>query len=147
MEWETTVMTHEVTEQETHESKPQSLAEAASPERYERNWAVAAHLASVAGWVGIPFGHILAPLVVWLIKKDESEFVRGQAIESLNFQISMTIYALVAGAVAATVIGLVVAIPAIIVIAIGDVIYTLVGAIRVSEGVAYRYPWTIRLIS
>ncbi len=129
------------------EEQPPALVTEASPTSSEKNWSVAAHLASVAGWVGIPFGHILAPLVVWLLKREDSEFVRGQAIESLNFQISMTIYAFAAGAVAATIIGLVVAIPAIIAIAIGDIIFTFIGALRVSEGVAYRYPWTIRLIS
>ena len=113
----------------------------------EKNWAVAAHLASVAGWVGVPFGHILAPLVVWLVKKDESEFVRGQAIESLNFQISMTIYAFVAGLLAITIIGLVVAIPAFIAIIIGDIVLTVIGALAVADGRPYRYPFTIRLLN
>ena len=113
----------------------------------EKNWAVAAHLASVAGWVGVPAGNILAPLVVWLVKKDESEFVRGQAIESLNFQISMTIYAIVAGLVAFTIIGLVITIPALIAIVVGDVIFTIIGAMQVSEGEPYRYPLTIRLLN
>jgi uncharacterized Tic20 family protein len=113
----------------------------------EKNWAVAAHLASVAGWIGVPVGNILAPLVVWLVKKDESEFVRSQAIESLNFQISMTIYAIVAGLVAITIIGLVIAIPALVAIIIGDVVLTIIGALQVSEGKPYRYPLTIRLLS
>lgn len=113
----------------------------------EKNWAVAAHLASVAGWLGVPAGNILAPLVVWLVKKDESEFVRSQAIESLNFQISMTIYAIIAAAVGFTLIGLVIAIPAFIAIVIGDVIFTIIGAMQVSEGEPYRYPMTIRLLN
>jgi len=91
-------------------------------------------------------GHILAPLLVWLIKRDESEYVRIQALESLNFQISMTLYALAAGILAITVIGLVIAIPLIIAIAIGDVIYTIIGALAVSRGENYRYPFTIRLL-
>lgn len=117
-----------------------------SPNRIERNWAIGAHLASVAGWIGIPLGHILAPLVVWLVKKDESEFVRGQAIESLNFQISMTLYAFVAGLLAITVIGLIIAIPVIIAVVLGDILFTVIGALRVNEGEAYRYPFTIRLL-
>ncbi|MDF1658286.1 MAG: DUF4870 domain-containing protein [Verrucomicrobiales bacterium] len=140
-------MKNETTNDEAVTSSPPALITEVSPGRAEKNWAVGAHLASVAGWVGIPLGHILAPFVVWLIKKDESEFVRGQAIESLNFQISMTIYAFIAGILAVTIIGLIVAIPAIIVIAIGDIIYTFIGAMRVSEGEPYRYPLTIRLFS
>ena len=119
----------------------------AGPQGTEKSWAVAAHLASVAGWIGIPFGHILAPLVVWLVKKDESEFVRSQAIESLNFQISMTIYAFGAGLLAMTIIGLVVAIPAFIAIVIGDIVLTIIGALAVADGRPYRYPLTIRLLS
>ncbi len=116
------------------------------PRAEDRTWAIGAHLASVAGWIGVPMGHILAPLLVWLIKRDESEYVRIQALESLNFQISMTLYALAAGILAITVIGLVIAIPLIIAIAIGDVIYTIIGALAVSRGENYRYPFTIRLL-
>ena len=119
----------------------------ASLQPNEKNWAVAAHLASFAGWLGVPLGNILAPLVVWLVKKDESEFVRSQAIESLNFQISMTIYAFVAGVLAFTIIGLPIAIPAFIVIVIADIILTILGALEVSAGKPYRYPWTIRLLN
>lgn len=116
------------------------------PTSDERLWAVGAHLAAVAGWVGIPMGHIVAPLVVWAIKRDSSEFVRRQSIESLNFQISMTLYAFLAGLLAITVIGLVVAIPMILVLIVSDIVLTLVGAYRASQGEAYRYPCTIRLL-
>lgn len=117
------------------------------PSATERNWAVGAHLASVAGWLGVPFGNILAPLVIWLIKKDDSEFVRSQSIESLNFQISMTLYALFAVAIGFTVVGLIVAIPALFALVIGDIIYTIIGAVSVTKGEPYRYPLTIRLIN
>lgn len=120
--------------------------EGEGPDRTERSWAIGAHLASVAGWIGVPLGHILAPLLVWLIKKDESEFVRSQAIESLNFQISMTLYAFCAGLLAISVIGLVVAIPGILILIVADIILTIVGALRVNDGEAYRYPATIRLL-
>ncbi|MEM7602785.1 MAG: DUF4870 domain-containing protein [Verrucomicrobiota bacterium] len=116
------------------------------PGSNERSWAVLAHLASIAGWVGIPMGHILAPLLIWVFKKDESEFVREQSIESLNFQVSMTLYAFLAAVLAMTVIGLIVAIPALIAIVIGDIVLTIVGALRVNKGASYLYPWTLRLI-
>ena len=85
--------------------------------------------------------------MVWLVKKDESEFVRSQAIESLNFQISMTIYAFAAGLLAFTIIGLVIAIPAFIAIVIGDIILTILGALEVAGGKPYRYPLTVRLLN
>lgn len=115
------------------------------PRPEDRTWAVGAHLASVAGWVGVPMGHILAPLIVWLIKREESEYVRVQALESLNFQVSMTIYAFGAGILALTIIGLVVAIPLLLALVIGDVVFAIIGAIAASRGESYRYPLTIRL--
>ena len=63
----------------------------------ERSMALLAHLGALAGTV-VGFGHILVPLVVWLVKKDESEFVRRNALESLNFQISMTIWVAISSA-------------------------------------------------
>ena len=125
-------------------NSPEAVVSGGDISREEKNWAICAHLASVVGWVGVPFGHIIAPLVVWLIKKDESDFVRRQSLESLNFQISMTIYAFLAGLLAITIIGLVVAIPLIIILVAGDIILTIVGAVKVNEGVAYRYPATMR---
>ena len=116
------------------------------PESEERLWAVAAHLASVIGWVGVPAGHLLAPLLIWLFLRDRSEFVRIQALESLNFQISVTIYSLAAAAVAFTVVGLVVAVPALFLLVLFDIVLTIVGAVRVSQGETYRYPLTIRLV-
>jgi uncharacterized Tic20 family protein len=49
----------------------------------------------LAGYV-VPFGNIIGPLVVWLTKKDESAFVAEHARQALNFQISMTIYFILA---------------------------------------------------
>lgn len=137
------------------ENQPITTTDAASPPAIkgaelspnEKNWATAAHLASVVGWVGVPFGNFLAPLVILLMKKDDSEFVRSQAVESLNFQISMTFYIFVSGIIAMTIIGLVVAIPAILAIVLGDIIFTILGAVSVSNGEGYRYPLTIRLVN
>ena len=57
----------------------------------EKNYAMLAHLLALAGLI-LPFGSIIGPLVIWLIKKDESPFVDKNGKESLNFQISTTIY-------------------------------------------------------
>jgi uncharacterized Tic20 family protein len=55
------------------------------------------HLSALAGFIGVPLGNIIGPLIIWLVKKDEIPFVDLQGRESLNFQISMTIYGTVAG--------------------------------------------------
>src|SRR5687767_11747875 len=69
------------------------------PQTYEqqsRLWGMLCHLSALAGFVVPFFGCIIGPLVVWLIKKDEFPFVNDQGKESLNFQISMTIYCAIA---------------------------------------------------
>ena len=68
-------------------------------------WATFCHVGALALYLGIPFGHIIVPLVIWLIKKNAYPFVDEQGKESLNFQISMSIYGLVAGLLAFAIIG------------------------------------------
>lgn len=125
-------------------SEQESIGEsvpAALPSKEERNWALAAHLAAFAGFV-IPFGNLIGPLVVWLIKKDEMPFVADQGREALNFQITMALAFLVCMALMLVLIGLLL----IWVVAIFDLVMTILAAIKASEGQAYRYPLTLRLI-
>jgi uncharacterized protein len=60
----------------------------------ERQWAMFAHLAALAGFV-IPFGNLIGPLIVWQIKKNEMPFVDDQGKEALNFQITVCLAVLV----------------------------------------------------
>ncbi|MFV1964993.1 MAG: DUF4870 domain-containing protein, partial [Pirellulaceae bacterium] len=71
----------------------------------ERQWAMFAHLAALSGYIGIPFGNIIGPLIVWMIKKDESSFVDDQGKESLNFQISMLIWIAISAAAICVFVG------------------------------------------
>lgn len=84
------------------------------------------------------FGFV-APLVIYLVKKDESPFVAAHAKESLNFQITITIVAIL---LIITVIGILL-LWIIVLIALALVI---VATIKASEGKLYRYPATLRLI-
>jgi len=108
----------------------------------EYTWGMACHLSALAAFIGIPFGHILGPLVVWLIKRDQFPFVDAQGKEALNFQISMTIYAIVAFILCFVLIG----IPLLIAIGILDLILVIVAAVKASTGQSYRYPLAIRFI-
>ena len=108
-----------------------------------KNWAVICHLAALLG-VPLPLvGHVVGPLVVWMLKKDEHPFIDDQGKESVNFQISMAIYMLVSALLICVVIGIVL----LPVLWIANVIFVIVAAVRASSGEAYRYPLTIRLIS
>lgn len=112
-------------------------------EKEARTWAMLCHLGGLGVYVIPTIGHILAPLIVWLIKKDESPFVDDQGKESLNFQISVTIYAVIA-AVLIPLFGF----GFLLLIALGifDVIVIIIAAVKANSGEKYRYPLCIRFI-
>ena len=107
-----------------------------------RTWAMLCHLSTFAKYLAIPFGNIIGPLILWLIKKDQHPFVNDQGKEAMNFQITITLLYLVAGILAFLLIGFLLLIP----IAIFDLVFTVLAAVKANEGTAYRYPFTLRLI-
>jgi len=107
----------------------------------ERLWGMIAHLSALAGFI-IPFGNIAGPLIVWMIKKDAMPFVDDQGKESLNFQITVTIAAIIAAVLIVFLIGFLL-LPAV---GLAALVFTVIAGIKANEGVAYRYPFTLRLI-
>ena len=89
--------------------------------------------------VGFP---ILGPLIIWLMKKDQSAYLDVQGRELLNFQISYLIYALVSLFLCLFLIG----IPLLFAIGIATLVLTIIGIVRAAEGQVYRFPLTIRLL-
>jgi uncharacterized Tic20 family protein len=88
------------------------------------------------------FGGFIAPLVIYLVKKDESSYVSEHAKESLNFQITLII-----GAIASLVLTLVfVGILLLFAIGICSTIFIIIASIRAYEGIEYSYPINIRFI-
>jgi len=100
------------------------------------------HVIALCGFIGIPFGNILGPLVVWLLKREEDPFIDAQGKEALNFQISMTIYALVSLILIFILIGFVL----LFAIAIVNIVLVIIASIKAYNGESYRYPLTIRFI-
>ena len=107
----------------------------------ERMWAMLCHLSAFAGSV-IPFGNIIGPLVVWLMKKDEYPLVDDQGKESLNFQISILIYTFISAVSILAVVGFLL-LPAVLIFAL---VMMVIATIKANSGIAYRYPLTIRFI-
>ena len=101
----------------------------------EKTMAMLAHLlALVSGFVG--------PLIIWLVKKDQSDYVDDQGKEALNFQISIFIYMSVAGLSMFVLIGILL-LPAVWIF---DIVNVIRGAIAANKGERFRYPLCIRLI-
>ncbi|MBS0218945.1 MAG: DUF4870 domain-containing protein [Proteobacteria bacterium] len=107
----------------------------------ERQWGMIAHLSALAGLI-VPFGHVLGPLIVWLVKKDTMPFVDDQGKEALNFQITLSIALFITGLLIFVVIGMLL----MPLVGLAGLILTVIAGIKANEGVAYRYPFTLRLI-
>lgn len=111
-------------------------------DRKQKNmWAMLCHLGAFAGYI-IPFGQIIVPLAIWLIKKEESPLIEDQGRESLNFQISMTIYLIISVILTLIIIGFVL----LIAVAIFDIVMVIIASVKANSGQRYRYPLTIRFI-
>ena len=100
------------------------------------------HLLSLCQLLGIPFGNVLGPLVLWLLKRNEDPFVEICGKESVNFQLSMTLYVLLSFALMFVFIGFF----TLIAVMLFNIVYTLIAAIKASDGESYRYPGSIRFI-
>jgi uncharacterized protein len=103
-----------------------------APTNDEKTMALLAHILTlVAGFV--------APLIIYLVKKDESTFITAHAKESLNFQITLFIVFII---LFITVIGILL----MWVVGILALILIIVATIKTSEGKLYKYPLNIRLV-
>lgn len=119
-----------------------------TPSAEDRQWALFGHLSSLAGLFTGGIGNIIGPLVIWLVKKDTLPFAGDQAKEALNFNITLLIAALVLLVLTLVTfgIGIVVTLPLGILLGLAWLVLTVMAAIKANEGVAYRYPFTLRLI-
>lgn len=108
-------------------------------------WAMLAHLAGLAGFiplVPVPAGNIFGALIVWLIKKDEFDFVDNHGKEALNFQILVSVCAVLALVLTRVIVGWVL----LGLLAIADIVLVIQAALVARKGEVYRYPATLRLI-
>lgn len=110
----------------------------------DRLWAMLCHLATFVTLFG--GANIIAPLVIWMVKKDTSPLVDDQGKEVLNFQITMMIGYVVAFLCFLTVILIPVTILLAIVLPIWHLVLSIIGAIKAYDGQRYRYPLTLRVI-
>jgi uncharacterized Tic20 family protein len=114
----------------------------------ENTWSMICHLAAFGMYVFPAFGNIIGALIAWIIFKDRSAFADDQGKESLNFQISLTIYSAVAIAFGVMTLGLgfIIVVPFLAIMAVLQIIFVILAALEANKGVMYRYPATIRFI-
>jgi uncharacterized Tic20 family protein len=102
------------------------------PTSDERTMAILAHVLTLFFW-------IIPPLIIYLVKKDESSFVAEHAKESMNFQITMAIIGLI---LFVTIVGILL----LWLVGIVVLVLVIVATIKASESKLYKYPFTLRLI-
>jgi uncharacterized protein len=133
-------------------------------EREARNWAMLCHVSALLLFLGVPFGNVFGPLVVWMIKGKQSQLVDDQGREAVNFGITMTILyamllvfavflvgipvvlAILNKGVAAALAFLASAWMSVLVFPLVHFLLIVVGAICAANGEYHRYPFTIRFI-
>jgi uncharacterized Tic20 family protein len=107
------------------------------PNSDERILAILSHILAIVPGIGI-----LGPLVIYLLKKDDSGFVAENAKESLNFQITIILACIISAILLLVLIGAFL----LWILGILNVVLVIVAAIKASENKIYRYPFNMRLI-
>jgi uncharacterized protein len=115
-----------------------------SPPSDQGNDKLLAILCHVSLFLGVPF---ILPLIVYLVKREESKLVAAHAKEVLNFHISLLIYFICTIPLALILCCIPIYLPIFIGLGLMSFICAIVAAIQASEGGFYFYPLTIRFIT
>ncbi len=127
---------------EAHSAVPETTPPCGTTDSQAHTFGMLCHLSALVSYVGLPFGNIIGPLIVWLVKKDDHEFIDDQGKESLNFQITVTLAMIASGILCIILIGF----PLLILTLVASLVFTIIGAVKASTGERYRYPFNIRLL-
>jgi hypothetical protein len=110
-------------------------------ESKQKTWAAFIHLSALSGAL-VPFGHLIGPFVLWLLKRNDAAFLDQQGKEAINFQLSVTLYGAVATLLTFVLIGFLL----LWILLFFWLIVVIVAAVKASDGVSFRYPATIRFL-
>jgi uncharacterized Tic20 family protein len=107
-----------------------------------REWCMILHLSLFAGHA-VPFGGIIAPIVLWQIKKDEMPEVDEHGRNAVNWVISNVIYLAISILLCFVFIGF----PLLIVLAVLNIVFPIIAAMKAHEGRVWKYPLAIPFFS
>lgn len=117
--------------------------QSANASKDERTYAMLCHLLALAGIV-FPFGNVLGPLIMWLVKRESSQFVDFHGRQSLWFQVWVAIIVTVLGVISIPLFSVCIGVLTMLLavaVGIGAVVYAIVGAVQVSGGKDFEYMW------
>jgi hypothetical protein len=107
----------------------------------ERNWSMLCHLSAFAGFF-FPFGGIIGPMICWLSRRDESIWVNLNGKASMNFQLSMLLYMILAIPLCFIILGF----PIIFALIVLKVVCVIIASVKAPKGELFRYPLVIPFI-
>ncbi len=88
------------------------------------------------------FTAFIGPLIIWLLKKDESDFLDHHGREYFNFLISFTVYSIISWVLVFIFIGMIM----LPIVGITVIVFTIIAAIKAYEGKYYRFPFIFRIL-
>lgn len=106
-----------------------------TPSSDEKTMALLSHILTLVA-------SFIAPLVIYLVKKDESQYITAHAKESLNFQITLIIAYIVCGILVVVLIGIVL----LFALWIANLVLVIIASIKANEGKFYKYPFSIKFV-
>jgi len=136
-------------------------------QKEERTWGALVHLGGIIGMLILSFvGNIIGALVMWLIKRNDSAFIDNQGKEALNFQITLSFVNLAIGLLFSIRHGFWAfrriwrddfdfdhfdvftfsSVSAYGIVWVLNIVFSVIAAVRASNGVAYRYPFSWRIV-
>ena len=124
--------------------EPESMmAESGAPiDKDARLWAMLCHLSALLAFTCIPFANLIAPLIIWMVKRETHPFVDDQGKEAVNFQILLSIIGIVIFILSFVGIGIFLG-P---ILGIVLLVFAILAGVKANSGEYYRYPFNWRLI-
>ena len=119
--------------------------------RNDKNYSSITHLSGFAGWF-FPFGNIIAPLILWIARKNDSTYIDVHGKAAVNFQLSLILYCFLLAILILPItiltlgLGLIAIIIGIIPAVILKIVLIISASIKASNGEYYDYPFTIQFI-
>jgi len=111
-----------------------------------RQWLIILHLSALTGFIIVGFGHILGPLIIWLLKRGEFPEVDAAGKNVLNFQVSWSLWMGLSWLIGVFGSCLIVPMALPVITTIAWIIYMILGAVKASDGIHYNYPLTIKFL-
>lgn len=112
-----------------------------SIEQQTREWAMLLHLSQLLGFL-VPLGGLVAPILIWQLKKAELPGLDVHGKVVLNWVLSALLYFVGAALLRLIVIG----VPLLLAVVLLSVVFPIIGGVKANNGVLWRYPLSIAFL-